>query len=60
MLKMLSAMLREEDGQGLVEYGLIIAGIAIAAIVAVFALGPVIKGMFEDVKTGIDENMPSD
>jgi pilus assembly protein Flp/PilA len=33
-------------GQGMVEYGLIIAAVAIAVIVALFALGPKIGSMF--------------
>ena len=36
-----------EEGQGMVEYGLIIAAVAIAVIIAVFALGPKIASMFE-------------
>jgi pilus assembly protein Flp/PilA len=35
-----------ERGQGMVEYGLIVAAIAIAVIVALFALGPKISDMF--------------
>ena len=37
----------DESGQGMVEYGLIIALVAIAAIVALKALGPKISGLFE-------------
>ena len=36
----------DEGGQGMVEYGLIIAAVAIAVIVALFALGPKIGSMF--------------
>jgi len=43
-------MIREEDGQGMVEYGLIIAGIALAAIVAIYALGPQITTLFTEIK----------
>jgi Flp pilus assembly pilin Flp len=35
-----------EEGQGMVEYGLIIAAVAIAVIIAIFALGPKIASMF--------------
>jgi len=38
-----------EEGQGLVEYGLILAGVSVAALVAIFALGPKIKTLFETV-----------
>jgi pilus assembly protein Flp/PilA len=36
-----------EEGQGMVEYGLIIAAVAIAVIIAIFALGPKIASMFD-------------
>ena len=39
----------KEEGQGLVEYGLILAGVSIAALVALFALGPRITALFNAV-----------
>ncbi|HLI25910.1 MAG TPA: Flp family type IVb pilin [Chloroflexota bacterium] len=46
-LAALQAQLEErERGQGMVEYGLIIAAVAIAVLVALFALGPKIASMF--------------
>jgi len=51
MKNMLAQMIREEDGQGVVEYGLIIAGIAIVIIAAFVVLGPAIAGMFTKVTT---------
>ncbi len=41
----------EERGASAVEYGLLIAGIAALIVVAVFALGPVIKEAFTDTCT---------
>ncbi len=38
----------EERGASAVEYGLLIAGIAALIVVAVFALGPIIKEAFSD------------
>ena len=38
MKNLFTRMIREEEGQGLVEYGLIIAGIALAAIAAIWLL----------------------
>jgi Flp pilus assembly pilin Flp len=35
-----------EEGQGMLEYGLIIVAVAIAVIVAIFALGPKIATLF--------------
>jgi pilus assembly protein Flp/PilA len=54
MARRLSTLVRSyvparEEGQGLVEYGLILAGVSIAALVALFALGPKIKTLFESV-----------
>ena len=45
---------REETGATAVEYGIMVAGIAIAVIVAVFALGGQLNGMFQDVSDKID------
>ncbi|WP_309650769.1 Flp family type IVb pilin [Nocardioides sp.] len=47
----LSAM--EERGASAVEYGLLIAGIAALVVVAVFALGPVVKEAFSDTCSSI-------
>ena len=47
---MLRKWFMDEEGQGMVEYGLIIALIAIVVIVALVALGPKIKNIF--VKAG--------
>ena len=38
----------DERGASAVEYGLLIAGIAALIVVAVFALGPVVKEAFTD------------
>ncbi|GAA1475929.1 hypothetical protein GCM10009623_03750 [Nocardioides aestuarii] len=38
----------EERGASAVEYGLLIAGIAALIVVAVFALGPIVKEAFSD------------
>ncbi len=42
-----------EEGQGLVEYGLILAGVSIAALVALFALGPQITALFNAVSASL-------
>ena len=42
---------RDKSGATAIEYGLIAAGIAVAIIAAVFALGDDIKGFFEDVSS---------
>ncbi len=39
---------KDESGQGMVEYGLIIALIAIVVIAALKLLGPAVEGIFND------------
>jgi pilus assembly protein Flp/PilA len=39
----------DEDGQTLVEYGLLLALLAIVVIVALLFLGPIVSGIFQDV-----------
>ncbi|MGV8906501.1 MAG: Flp family type IVb pilin [Acetobacterium sp.] len=51
MKNMFAQMIREEDGQGMVEYGLIIAGVALLAITALFLLGPQLGTMFTNITT---------
>jgi pilus assembly protein Flp/PilA len=48
---MLKRLFYEESGQGMVEYGLIIALIAIALIIALTNLGGALKGKFNEVIT---------
>ena len=42
---------QDKSGATAIEYGLIAAGIAVAIIAAVFALGDDIKGFFEEVSS---------
>ncbi len=51
---MLRKWFKDEEGQGMVEYGLIIGLIAIVVIVALVALGPKIRELFEQVNDRID------
>ena len=46
---MLKRLFHEENGQGMVEYGLIIALVAIAVILALTALGGGLKGKFNEI-----------
>jgi pilus assembly protein Flp/PilA len=60
-LMMLQASLRarlanREEGQGMVEYGLIIAAVAIAVIIAIFALGPKIASMFQSAGNSLSSD----
>jgi pilus assembly protein Flp/PilA len=51
MLEKMKGLLLEEEGQGMAEYALLLAGIAVVVMVAVYALGPVISAKFTSVKT---------
>jgi pilus assembly protein Flp/PilA len=48
-MTMLKRLFHEENGQGMVEYGLIIALVAIAVILALTALGGGLKGKFNEI-----------
>jgi len=48
-MNMIGRFLREDEGQGLVEYALIIGLIAVVAIAALTASGGSISGMFNTV-----------
>ena len=50
---MFMSLLRDEKGQGMVEYGLILALVAIAAIVALSVLGKNVKNMFNAVNNAL-------
>ena len=51
MKDMMKWLANEEDGQGMVEYGLILALVAIVAMVALEPIGNAIKATFNDVTT---------
>ena len=50
MLKLAKRFFCEEEGQGMAEYGLILALVAIAAIVALGFLGDELNNIFNNVK----------
>ncbi len=52
---MLRKWFKDEEGQGMVEYGLIIGLIAVVVIVALVALGPKVREMFDQVNTELDK-----
>lgn len=48
-MEMVRVMLRNEKGQGMVEYGLILALIAVVVIGVMTTMGTDLKGMFTTV-----------
>ncbi len=55
MKKLVNWLRNEESGQGMVEYGLIIALVAVVVIVGLMALGPKIRDLF----TGVSNAVPT-
>jgi pilus assembly protein Flp/PilA len=51
---MLRNWFKDEEGQGMVEYGLIIALIAIVVIVALALLGPKVRDIFDKTNDALD------
>ena len=51
--RVLDAIRRDEDGQGLAEYALILALIAIVAIIALIFLGTQVSGILSTVGTSV-------
>ena len=49
MKKFLNWFTKEESGQGMVEYGLILALIAVVVIGAVTAIGLALRGKFQSI-----------
>lgn len=58
MLKKFKNIMTSEKGQGLTEYGLIIALIAVVCIGALLLLGPAVAQKFIDVKDEIENAQP--
>ena len=49
MLNKMARLVREEEGQGMAEYGLILAGVAVVAIVGFKALGVEVDKLIDTV-----------
>lgn len=50
MLSFVKNFVREEEGATMVEYGLMVALIAVVCIAVVTAVGGALEGMFSDVQ----------
>lgn len=53
MKKLMNWLKNEESGQGMVEYALIIALIAVVVIGVVRTLGTTVQGKFGEINTGL-------
>jgi pilus assembly protein Flp/PilA len=53
MVQSITNLLRDEDGASMVEYGLLVALIAMVALVAVQALGKNLSTLFSTVATSV-------
>jgi pilus assembly protein Flp/PilA len=53
------ARARRDEGASAVEYGLIVVAIAAVIVLAVYALGGQVKGMFEDSTACLEQHTSS-
>jgi pilus assembly protein Flp/PilA len=54
MAHLLTRLVQDEEGQDLIEYGLLIGIITVACIVAILAIGPKVGSYF----TNLNANLP--
>jgi len=52
-MKKFLAKMRDEEGQALVEYGLLVALIAVVCIAVITALGVGVRGAFQSIVTAL-------
>ncbi len=57
MKELLVNLLKDEEGQGMVEYGIIVALIAVVCIVAVKGLGTKANATFDNAGKALDSNV---
>jgi pilus assembly protein Flp/PilA len=53
MKRMIQRLVREDAGQDLIEYGLLIGVITVGAVVAISAIGPKVKTYFESMNAAL-------
>lgn len=59
MTALMHRLWSDEDGQGMAEYGLIIALVAVVVIVALTALGGSLKNIFQSVSDEVAAKAPA-
>jgi Flp pilus assembly pilin Flp len=50
---MLSSFFRKDDGQDMVEYALLASFISIVAIVALRAIGPLVRTIYQNIQAAL-------
>jgi len=58
MRQLISRLMREEEGQGMAEYGLILALIAVVVIGALTMLGTELGGIFDSITNVLPDVEP--
>jgi pilus assembly protein Flp/PilA len=58
MLEQLKKLVKDEEAPTAVEYAIMVAGIAVAVIVGVYALGDTLDVKFTDVETRVENRQP--
>ena len=53
MKNLLRRLVREDEGQDLIEYGLLIGIITVACIAAILLLGPQVAGYFQTLQAAL-------
>ena len=53
MLKMITSVLQDKRGQGMVEYGLILALVAVVGMAGLILLGPQVLAQFNTVAVAL-------
>lgn len=49
MMKLLARFVNEDEGQDLIEYGLLVGIITVGAITAITAIGPKVQKYYDDL-----------
>jgi pilus assembly protein Flp/PilA len=57
MMTMIKKLWQEESGQGMTEYGLILALVSVVAIGALFIMGGKLQEVFTSVTTELDKGL---
>jgi Flp pilus assembly pilin Flp len=52
-MKKLSSFFRSDDGQDMVEYALLASFISIVAIVALRAIGPLVRTIYQNIQAAL-------